>query len=273
MIETVHLFQPLDDQLILLLRSLSKEDWNKPTIAKLWVVKDIASHLLDGNMRTLSLSRDKHSLSPDRTIDSYETLVAYLNQLNADWVTATKRLSPEVLVELLERSGKQYSAYIATLDPEEDALFSVAWAGEDRSKNWFHIAREYTEKWHHQQQIRDAVGKPGILTQELYYPVIDTFMRGLPHTFRNTDAEEGTVVRIAVDGAVKGEWFLLRHNNKWQQGNNPGRLANAGISVPAEISWKVFTKGMTAEAALSSCRIDGNGGLASVVLKLIAVMA
>ena len=57
MIETTHLFPVLDQKLIELLKSLSPEDWNKQTVAKLWTVRDIAAHLLDGNLRTLSLSR------------------------------------------------------------------------------------------------------------------------------------------------------------------------------------------------------------------------
>ena len=47
MILTQHLFKPLDSKLIELLRSLSPEDWNRPTLAPLWTVKDIAAHLLD----------------------------------------------------------------------------------------------------------------------------------------------------------------------------------------------------------------------------------
>ena len=48
-----------------------------------------------------------------------------------------------------------------TLPSHGRAIFSVAWAGESESENWFDVARDYTERWHHQQQIRDAVGRPG----------------------------------------------------------------------------------------------------------------
>jgi len=37
---------------------------------------------------------------------------------------------------------------------------AVDWAEEMESKNWMAIAREYTEKWLHQQQIRDAIQQP-----------------------------------------------------------------------------------------------------------------
>ena len=33
-------------------------------------------------------------------------------------------------------------------------------AGEAVSANWFDVAREFTERWHHQQQIRLAIGGP-----------------------------------------------------------------------------------------------------------------
>ena len=92
-----------------------------------------------------------------------------------------------MIIKWLETTGKEYSAYLATLDPNAPAIFSVAWAGEKVSKNWFHVAREYTEKWHHQQQIREAIVKQGIMTKELFYPVMETFMYGLPYTYRGID--------------------------------------------------------------------------------------
>jgi hypothetical protein len=44
--------------------------------------------------------------------------------------------------------------------------FSVARAGEEASLNWFNIAREYSERSLHQQQIREAVGAPGLTGRE-----------------------------------------------------------------------------------------------------------
>ena len=54
-IKTTHLFPILDQLLIDLLQSLTKAEWHYPTIAKQWLVKDIAAHLLDGNIRMLSM--------------------------------------------------------------------------------------------------------------------------------------------------------------------------------------------------------------------------
>lgn len=154
-ISTLHLFTPLEQKLIELLKSLSAEDWNKPTVAKLWTVKDVAAHLLDGNMRVLASAQD-YTGDPPGEINSYQDLVSYLNNLNADWIKAMKRVSPNTIIKLLEVTQQEFIDHYHSLEPYAPARFSVAWAGEETSANWFHIAREYTERWHHQQQIRDA---------------------------------------------------------------------------------------------------------------------
>ncbi|MEM6735168.1 MAG: hypothetical protein AAF620_03760 [Bacteroidota bacterium] len=95
------------------------------------------------------------------------------------------------------------------MNPWDEAMFSVAWAGESKSYNRMHMAREYTEFWHHQQQIREAVDEHGILTNEFFYPVINTFFQALPHTLRDVDAEQGTVVETKITSEAGGTWFLI----------------------------------------------------------------
>nr|WP_295922503.1 maleylpyruvate isomerase N-terminal domain-containing protein [uncultured Dyadobacter sp.] len=272
MIHTVHLFPELDEKLIALLKSLQPDDWDKPTVARLWTVRDVAAHLLDGNIRAIS-GRDGHRTVPDREINSYEDLVAYLNQFNADWVKASRRISPQLLTELLESTGKQYSQIMATQDLNADARYSVAWAGESVSKNWFHIAREYTEKWHHQQQIRDAVDKPGIMTKHLFQPLMDTFLRGLPHTYRNTPAQEGTAIAIHIGLEEPVTAYNVRREGRWVIEGTWDGPADAVITIPSDTAWKLFTKAITAADAAKKVTITGNDPLATVSLNLIAVMA
>ena len=68
---------------------------------------------------------------------------------------------------------------------------------------WFDIAREYTERWHHQRQIALAVGRlTPIDSRRLYHPVLDAFLRALPYTYRDVDAPEGTVVAVTIGALV-----------------------------------------------------------------------
>ncbi len=272
-IPTTHLFPILDAKLIALLRSLSAEEWNNPTIAKLWTVKDIAAHLLDGNIRTLSMARDGYAGVQPGTIASYQDLLDYLNRQNADWVHAMKRVSPTVLTDLLEATGKEFSNHIAALEPFAPAIFPVSWAGETESANWFHVAREYTEKWIHQQQIRDAVNKPGILTKELFYPFIDTLLRGLPHTYRHVAANAGTSIEVIINTNIGGSWFMEKVEQGWQLGYEQKSKPESQIIISPEVAWKLFSKGITTGMALQQIEILGNKDLGEIALSMIAVMA
>ncbi len=75
------------------------------------------------------------------SFDGYPDLLAYLNDLNAKWISATRRLSPRVLLDLVERYGREAARFLAQLPPHEPAFWPVAWAGEGRSENWMDVGR------------------------------------------------------------------------------------------------------------------------------------
>jgi len=313
------LFCQIHAELLSLLSNLSGDDWVKPTAARQWVVKDIAAHLLDGDIRRLSYQRDKapmvapetpgspsstapsstapsstapsstapsstapsstapSSTAPSSTApsstDGYRELVDFLNQLNADWIRAAKRISPGLLIEFLEVTGAQVCELFRTLDPFAPALFGVAWAGEQESQNWFDIAREYTEKWHHQQQIRDAVGAPPLTGRKWLFPVLDTFLRGLPHTYRDTQAEEGSSVVFIITGEAGGEWTLKRESGAWKLYAGESDTAVCLVRMEQDAAWRLLTKGLSQEEAAERVEISGDDRLGMPILGMLAVMA
>ncbi|WP_091156867.1 maleylpyruvate isomerase N-terminal domain-containing protein [Mucilaginibacter pineti] len=269
-----HLFKPLDDLLINLLESLSPEEWNKHTVAKAWTVKDVASHLLDGNIRTLSIQRDNFFGEKSPVSNSYMDMVGWLNGLNADWIKASKRISPDVLILLHKATRDLVTTYYQSLDLNAPAIFPVDWAGETESLNWMHLAREYTEKWHHQQQIREATGRDGIMTREFFYPFIDSFFRALPHTFRKVGAPLGTIIKINVTTQLGGNWYLQKQASNWQlQKDEPTGVPAATVSISPQTSWKLFSKSIRPEGVRGSVELTGDTRLAEHVLQMVSVMA
>jgi hypothetical protein len=261
----------LDQKLIELLETLSLEDWKKQTIAPKWKVEDVVLHLLDGNIRTLSIQRDGYFGVAPENINGYDDLLAYLNQLNADWIKAAKRMSPKLIIELLKKTNQEIADYLQTIDPFSSALFSVAWAGEEQSANWFHWAREYTEKWHHQQQIRLTVGKEKELyTREWYYPHLETSMRALPHHYRNFPGNKEEVLSFKITGEAGGIWHLYHNGEKWIQVEDITVRENI-ITIEGDIAWRLFTKGIAKEAA--GIEIQGNREAGEHLLSMLAVMA
>lgn len=256
MIKTAHLYAPLHDELMQLLRSLTPADWAKPTVCKGWAVRDIAAHMLDTQLRILAMGRDGLQPSPpDRP------LLDFLNQLNADWVhVARTRMSPEVLVSLLAVTGPELAAYVESLDPNAQALFGVAWAGEETSANWFDIARNYTEYWHHQQQIRDAVGAEPLTHSKWYLPVLETFV----HAFRTLPIIEGKAVRVAIGATA---WYLRCRNGVWSF--TEACESDAEFVSTPNAAWRYLTKGCGPEGV----SITGDPALAIPMSKVLAVMA
>jgi uncharacterized protein (TIGR03083 family) len=266
-------FPPLHVELMRLLRGLNQQDWSRPTACTLWSVKDIVAHLLDTQLRRLSFGRDGAAPQPDRAIVEYADLVGYLNHLNAEWVAAARRLSPRVLLELLDASASSLHLHLAALNPLDDATFSVAWAGDSVSPVWFDIGREYTERWLHQQQIREAVGAPGLTSQEWLHPALDIFVRALPHTYRDLSGTPGRSVRFGIEGPAGGTWTLVQQPSEWILFSGADDGPAAQVTLDQDTAWRLFSKGISTEAARSRVTIQGDARLGEPIFKALAIMA
>jgi hypothetical protein len=188
-------------------------------------------------------------------------------------VRALRRLSPRLLIDFLALTGPQVGELFASLDPYGPALFGVAWAGEEQSENWFDIAREYTEKWHHQQQIREAVGAPSLTSRRWLFPVLDTFLRGLPHTYRDLAASDGTQVLFTITGEAGGQWTLQREAGAWQLYAGAGEQAICEARLDQDTAWRLLTKGLSREAAAARIEFVGEAAYGQPLLGMLSVMA
>jgi Mycothiol maleylpyruvate isomerase N-terminal domain len=283
---TSALFEPLHRELLAMLDRLDRRDWTRPTIAGSWQVRDVVAHLIEVDLRRLSVSRDGHQLEPVRAIESYGDLVAFLNHLNAEWVSAARRFSPQVLMELLRESGLAMAALVADLPPHASAAFAVAWAGEQRSENWFDIGRDYTERWHHQMQIRDAVGGPGLLHAPWLLPLLDLSVRCLPRAYADVDTHAGATVMLRVTTAAEAdaEWTLQAVAAADDEPSNPARRSRwrlwrggppsptATISLDADAAWRLFYNALPPESARQKAIVQGDARFAEPLFHARAVM-
>ena len=267
-----HLLRRVDGALVGLLGELGLDEWELQTIAPAWKVRDVAAHLLDTALRKLSIVRDS-CIVESCEIRVPQDLVTFVNRLNREGVTVYRRLSPAVLIDLLRNACEQSACFHESLDPFAPAAFAVSWAGEESSLNWFDTARELTERWHHQQQIRLATNRPGIMDRDLYHPVLDCFARGMPHHYRNVNAAAGAVVLLEVLGESGGKWFLFRGLNGWGFANEPVEELAARVTVPQELAWRLFTKGIDRDSARAQIKIHGNMPLGEKLLNLTAIVA
>ena len=268
---TAHLFPKLEGMLIELLRSLSPQDWEKQTLAPKWKVKDVAAHLLDTELRKLAAARKRGAQETPKSIPPAK-LVALINTLNAQGVQKYGQLRAAELIARMEQASRESAEYHQSLDPFAPAMFPVSWAGEEASANWFDTAREFTERWHHQQQIRLAVEKPGIMTREFYFPVLDCFLRALPFAYSGVCAKPGTLAQFNIAGDCGGSWYLFRDTEAWRLVSSATGKEVSETTIPQEIAWRIFTKGISRDAAKAQVAVQGDAPIGLHILGMISIV-
>ncbi|MBO6574001.1 MAG: maleylpyruvate isomerase N-terminal domain-containing protein [Rhodothermales bacterium] len=256
-----------------LLRSLGEEQWTARTLAGEWQVRDVAAHLLDGQVRRLSLQRDQLRLEADtRGGDSYEDLVQFLNRLNHMWVDAFRRVSPTLLIGMLDQIGPQLAKFYESLDPMAPAFFPVAWAGQQESLCWMDVGRDYTELWHHQAQIRDAVGAPPLLSQEWLTPLLELSVHAIPVSLSGAPATAGTTVTFTVLGDTGGSWTATAAGRTWALEAGRPDSPSAEVRLSPDDAWRLFYNALPMDTALERAEVHGDPDLARRLLGARSVM-
>jgi uncharacterized protein (TIGR03083 family) len=272
-IDTRHAFRPVSREIVDLLRRARTEDWERPTIAGAWRVRDVVAHLLDTALRRLSFHRDR--LLPATVLRPGTTdraLATFINDLNATWIRAADRLSTRVLTELYASASTELADFVETLELESAALFPVSWADEAHSVQWLDIGREFTEVWHHGSQIREAVGAGPFSDPRWLQAVLEIAMHALPHAYRDVPGRPGPSVTIRITGRASGTWTLQHHRGRWivEDGHPPRPSATATMSD--EVAWRLFFNALSPSDVQSLVRLDGETDLALPALRARAVI-
>ena len=184
----------------------------------------------------LARNRDYNKTGNIPAPASHEEAVRRLAQRNQRWVDGTRTLSPQLITGLLQWSGEQLNAYLGTVDLSHPS--SVYWAGE--VPLWFDLAREFTERWVHYQQIREAARPAaGDHEQDGYLPlVLRTFIWGFPHQYQ-APAPAGTTIAIEIAGI--GAWMLTRTATGWTLDEGQAAAPAASLQMTGEAAWRLLT--------------------------------
>jgi uncharacterized protein (TIGR03083 family) len=224
--------------LLELLGSLADAEWLTPTACSGWRVKDLALHLLDDDLGWLSRGRDGdlEGLLP-MDVD-YRDFVDALNQKNQRWVDASRGLSRRLLVELLAWSGERIEVYHNTLPPTQPA--GVIWAG-GRVPGWLGLGRDFTERWIHQQQIREELSRAG--SHHRHLPIVlSIFAWAFPHQYQ-PEVDPGTVVNL--DLGTEALWHLIRGDHDWELESGLADSPAAAITTDRDSAWRQLTGAST----------------------------
>ena len=115
---------------------------------------------------------------------------------------------------------------LSTLDLDATGV-RVQWAtGSGPAPVWLDVAREYMERYVHQQQIREATGCPP-LGADFVSPVLTTAAHALPRALDLVSRPLGTVVTFTAEGEGGGSWYVVRSAGGWELETAPAAGAAA----------------------------------------------
>jgi uncharacterized protein (TIGR03083 family) len=266
-VDTAPLLPELRAGLVELLRALDPPDWYRSTACPGWTVADVAAHLLGVELGNVSRRRDGRRIDPPPGAD----LPRWLDAFNQSWVTGARLLSSRVLTDLLEVAGAWFEAHVAGLDLDASGA-PVWWAGPDPAPVWLDVAREYTERWVHQQQIRDATGRSGLDGPRHAGPVVATFVHALPRSLASTAAAPGTTVDLVVTGEGGGTWHAARDPAAagvgWDLRRGPSATPACRLGCPVGDAWRLYagypdvTLTATGDPTLAAAALGGRAIIA-----------
>lgn len=264
-----HLFPVERQALLSMLENLPPTDWAMPTVCPGWTVHDIVAHILNDYMRRLSGSRDGYS---GAVFADDETLPTYLARVNDEFVRAMRQCSPATMIDMLSHLGPQLDAVWTDIDLGGAAHLNVSWAGARTSPAWLDIARDYTEYWVHQQQIRDAVSEPGADDPGLLNPVLVTFLHAVPFALHEHHRPAGTAVGFEVTGPAGGHWAVISDGTQWKLTAESVPAPDAAVRMDQDTMWRLASRGISVEQGRERAELSGDSQLADAAASLLAVV-
>jgi len=255
----------VDERRLLLevLAELKPSEWEQATECPAWTVKGITLHLIGDDLSLLSRQRDDEppGVVPAADDDGWQGLFGELNRFNERWVDTARFLSPPLVIDLLRATGEWTHRWYATVDPDRLGE-GVHWAGIDAAPYWMLAAREYSERWIHQQQLRRATGRPGLDEPRFVVPAVAVTVRGFPPALSLFPAEAGTAVSLQLEGTASA-WTFVKGPQEWAIHDGVPASPDVRLTLDVPAASALFSRGLEHAAATECLRAEGDEPLAA----------
>jgi uncharacterized protein (TIGR03083 family) len=264
------LFRVERARLLALLRALTSDEWSLPTRCPGWTVLGIAYHLLGDDLGWLAWNRDHHHGTPAPAGADEAGFITWLDELQAGWVDAARRISPQLTAGLLDWLSPQLEqAMRAQAIAGTDA--NVSWASDAPVPGWLDHARELTERWIHRQQILEAVGQPSDLGADLADPVLEALRWAYPFRLGAHWRPRDTTVDVRITGELARTWRLQSTGGGWIFDPEASTEPAATLTVTSDQGWRLLTNNYRVEQH-GSVSTTGDPKIVSTLLNTRAII-
>ena len=201
-----HIVAALDEQwdaLVDVAVDLRPDDWLASTDCPGWTVKDVYAHII--GTESMLLGRPTPAVELPQNLPHVHN---DMGRFNETWVMSySERSGSEMLADLGEVITERRAA-LAKMD--QDAFDALAWtpAGEDTYGRFMRI--RVMDQWFHEQDVREAVGRPGHLDGLAPEVVLDELTAAIGYVIgRKAEVPPGASVRIDLKGPMSHRWDVV----------------------------------------------------------------
>jgi uncharacterized protein (TIGR03083 family) len=246
----------LDD----LLTGLDEASWSAPTCLPGWDVKAVVAHLIGTEAMLLG------EPAPDVEIDpaEYEHVRNDMGRINEAWVASMADLAPvELLTSFRDHTARRLEALRATDQAAWDAEGFTP-AGTDTYGRFMRI--RVFDCWLHEQDIRDAVSRPGGEEALSAAMTFDEMEAALGYVVgKKAAAPAGSSVRFELTGPA-GRTIHVDVGDRARVVDELSGPPTVTLTMPAGVLSRLAAGRGEPEALCGQVTVDGDRGLGQQIL-------
>lgn len=268
-IETLPIFEDLNQELIYFLADLSPDEWQQPTLVDGYTVKDVTSQIVFASLRRISFQRDHFFSNEGLSNPSTSVQPNNIRSNITEWTVAMRQISPRLLVEMLKKYEQELFELLARLRFDEVSIYPIDVEPQSIMPNWLDVAQIYARKWLLQMFLRRATGKSLLTSERFLLPWYETVLWALPeHLNKVAGAFPDQTLDVEITGEIRLRNRLQKTGSQWSVVQSTNDAAATTIKMPASIGWLVFS-GVEAEADNRKIVLESHGDEALIELVLL----
>lgn len=249
-----------------LLATLGDEEWSRPTALPAWDVRDVVAHLIGIEATLLGEPQPP----PPADLAARTHVRNELGAANEAWVEAMRALRPrEVLDRFVEVTDRRAAA-LGSMTAEDFAAPSWTPAGEATYGRFMQI--RILDCWFHDQDVRDAVGRPGNDGGPAAEEALDEVVRSLGYVVgKRAAAPEGAAVTFSLTGPVRRD-VHVRVAGRAEVVEELERPADAVIRTDSATFFRLAGGRVTAADVRDRLELGGDTELATRIADRLGFM-
>jgi uncharacterized protein (TIGR03083 family) len=249
-----------------LLEGLPDSSWEAPTPLPGWVVRDVVAHIV-GTEAALS---GEPMPSSDRDLKQLEHVRNDIAVLNEVWVESLRSSPPSgVLSRFRDLTAQRSDALRAMSQADFDA---PSWTPAGQATYGRFMEIRAFDCWMHEQDMREAVGRPGHTAGPCAELSVDEIVRALGYIVgKRASVPSGSLVRFELTGPVTRVVYVAVDGRATVIDEpGPDRPATAGLALPSDLFARLAGGRVDVQSRLAEVAITGDAELGRRVVDSLA---